>query len=140
MHNGVSIMGNIKSNLKWAALFGAICVLCTISIGLRHYFAAPGRRAVIKQNGEIIRSLNLSGDYEINVEFVEGGYNRVRVKEGSIAVVDADCPDKLCVSQGYICSGELPIVCLPHKLSIEVISYDNEVDGATGVPVGGGEH
>ena len=130
-------MGNLKSNLKWAALFTAICALCAVAIALRHYYAAPGMRAVIKQNGEIIRVLSLSGDYEVNVEFEEVGYNRVRVKEGSIAVIDADCPDKLCVSQGYISSGGLPIVCLPHRLSVEVISYDNEVDGVTGVPVGG---
>lgn len=130
-------MGNVKSNLKWAALFAAICALCVGCIAFRHYFASPGIRAVIKQNGEIIRVLDLSGDYEISVESGEGGYNSIHVKEGSIAVTDADCPDRLCVKQGYISSGELPIVCLPHKLSVEVISYDNEVDGVTGVPVGG---
>ncbi|MCH5186776.1 MAG: NusG domain II-containing protein [Oscillospiraceae bacterium] len=132
-------MGNIKSNLKWAALFACICALCAGLIALRHYFVAPGGKAVIKQNGEIIRELSLSEDYEITVKSDDGGYNRVRVKDGSIAVVDADCPDRLCVNQGYISSGELPVVCLPHKLSIEVMSNDNEVDSVTGVPMKGGE-
>lgn len=125
-------MGNIKSSLKWAALFGMICALCVGTIALRYYLAAPGRKAVLKQNGEIIRVLNLSGDYEMTVESEEGGYNRIHIREGSIAVVDADCPDKLCVKQGYISSGGLPIVCLPHKLSIEVMPDDNDIDSVTG--------
>ena len=32
----------------------------------------------------------------------DGGKNQVEVRPGSIGIVSADCPDKLCVRQGFL--------------------------------------
>ncbi|MDE5952038.1 MAG: NusG domain II-containing protein, partial [Acetatifactor sp.] len=50
----------------------------------------------------------------------DGGYNVIEVSPGSIAIIEADCPDKLCVLQGPIADSLLPITCLPHRLVIEL--------------------
>ena len=39
---------------------------------------------------------------------------------------DAECPDKLCMRQGAISRDGQTIVCLPHKLVVEVIGGEKE--------------
>lgn len=58
------------------------------------------------------------------------GYNKIEIGDGKVRVIEADCPDKLDVKQGWISkSGEI-IVCLPHKLTIEIVGKNqaDEID------------
>lgn len=48
------------------------------------------------------------------------GKNIITVENGAIAVVDADCPARVCVRQGPISRPGEVIACLPHRLLIEV--------------------
>lgn len=76
--------------------------------------------AEIVSDGKVVNTIDLSDideAYEFEVRN-ESGYNKIRAEKGRIAVIEADCPDKVCVNQGYITGGGLPIVCLPHKLTI----------------------
>ena len=59
------------------------------------------------------------------------GHNTVLVKKGEICMADADCPDKICISQGGISDASYPIVCLPNKVIIK-IEGDFEYDTVTG--------
>lgn len=55
----------------------------------------------------------------------EFGYNLIEIGEDKVRVIEADCPDKIDVLQGYISKpGEL-IVCLPNKLVIEIKGTDD---------------
>ena len=47
-------------------------------------------------------SLYLDGEYELN-----GGTNILQIKDGKAYLIDATCPDKLCVNQGKIDQGGL---------------------------------
>ena len=38
----------------------------------------------------------------------------------------ASCPDGLCVHQGAISDGLLPIVCLPNKVQIQIVEDTGE--------------
>ncbi len=86
--------------------------------------------AEIRLNGEVVKTVPLSEDCEFTVES-EGGYNTVRVQNGAVSVVAADCPDKVCVRTGEISGGGVPIICLPHRLEIVVVNgksgFDAEV-------------
>ena len=62
----------------------------------------------------------------------EGGYNLIEVERGRIRVAEADCPDQVCVRQGWISNSVVPIACLPHKLVVQLESASGGVDGATG--------
>lgn len=121
-------------NLKWAAVF-LLVIAVSIAVWFLHgSFSKPPKNAQILQNGVVIRTMDLekvARPYEFEVASEDGGYNIVRVEQGRIGIVDADCPDKICVRQGFITNGVLPIVCLPHKLSI-VITDDNSVDAVAG--------
>lgn len=60
----------------------------------------------------------------------EFGYNLIEIGEGKVRVIEADCPDKLDVKQGYISKPGEVIVCLPNRLLIEIKgqSKDKDID------------
>lgn len=107
-----------RRTLFWAVLFAAL-----FALGAGFYLLRPGGgRAVISVDGEPYRTVDLgavTAPYEFTVQ-TERGWNTVRVEPGAIRVVDADCPGRDCVGQGAISDGVIPIVCLPHRLVIEI--------------------
>ena len=60
------------------------------------------------------------GEQTFRIETPDGGWNDVTIRDGSICISDADCPDQTCVKTGLLRSESLPIVCLPHKLVIRL--------------------
>ncbi len=123
----------MKSNIKLIIIFASVCAVCIGIAAVLHMTAGRGETAEIIRSGKVVKtvSLNPSRPYEFDVEDENGGFNRIRVEKGQIAVVEADCPDRLCVKQGFAGGGSLPIVCLPHKLVIEVSGKKN-IDAETG--------
>lgn len=125
----------MKADKKWIAVFIAFSVCCA-GIWIYRLKSTDGyKTAQIIQNGKIIRTIDLSSvkvPYEFEVTDESGGSNTIRVDRGRIAVIDADCPDKVCVNQGYIDNGAVPIVCLPHKLSVVITGETGEVDAIAG--------
>ena len=71
----------------------------------------------------------LSADREITVQS-KYGVNIVSVKEGKIAVTEADCPDHYCMDRGW-CNSGAQIVCLPNRLVLE-FTGEQTIDGLTG--------
>lgn len=47
-------------------------------------------------------------------------YNLLTVSESGVSMEDADCPDQICVHHIPITGGGESIICLPHKLVIEI--------------------
>lgn len=78
-----------------------------------------GAFAVIRQDGEILYRLPLTVPREITVEG-EGGRNTIQISPEGIRVTKADCPDGLCQKQGLVQKTGTPIVCLPHRLTVEI--------------------
>lgn len=90
--------------------------------------------ARITQDGELLREIPLD-EVEESYSFVvedEEGSNTILVEPGRIRVSEADCPDQVCVNQGFISDGTVPVVCLPHKLMIEIVGGGSEFDAAAG--------
>lgn len=79
--------------------------------------------ADIYQNGKLIQSIPLNHvqePYLITLTDTDGGTNTIEVRQGAIGIIAADCPDKICVNQGFIINSLTPITCLPHRLVIEI--------------------
>ena len=54
----------------------------------------------------------------------------MNIQDGKIAVLEADCPDHICMAMGYR-SGGAPIACLPNGL---ILSFSDApgMDAAAG--------
>lgn len=48
------------------------------------------------------------------------GSNHVVIEKGAVKVIDSDCPDQVCVNTKAATHVGDMIVCLPHKLIIEI--------------------
>lgn len=113
----------------WIALLAAVTAVC---IGLSLWLLWPKEPAtavkVISQ-GKVLHTLPLSEDARLEI-VSDNGTNVVTVKDGKVAVTEADCPDHYCVKRGW-CSGGASIVCLPNRLVLEFVGK-SAVDGVTG--------
>ena len=56
----------------------------------------------------------------------------IEIKEGSVSVIDATCPDRVCISSGRISRGGEIIVCVPAMITIEILSENEEADYVVG--------
>lgn len=114
--------------LKRRALFLSafvflLCLLSCLTIFLRRRQPSAGLTARIYQDGQLIKTIDLhtvTQPYTIPILAPDGGSNLIEVRPGAIGIIDADCPDKLCVLTGFADSTLLPIVCLPHRLVIQL--------------------
>lgn len=106
-----------------------IAVLLLLSCMPAGYFLFEGTLsdssqtyAVIHVNGDIYKTIPLgthSGTTMFTVE-TDTGYNTILVSEQEIGIVQADCPDRICIGEGFISKPGQTVVCLPHKVLIEV--------------------
>nr|WP_318684815.1 NusG domain II-containing protein [uncultured Acetatifactor sp.] len=112
----------------------AVCALW-ITLGSKK---EEGVTADVYQDGVLIESIDLSAvpeSYTLTVTGENGCTNVVEVRPGSIGIISADCPDQICVRQGFIGSPLLPITCLPNKLVIQLRGHDAaSEDGGTVIP------
>lgn len=93
---------------------------------------------VISADGVHLHEMDLVDDGETETyEYVsEDGHRNVIVREGTeVKMIDASCPDQLCVRQGTITDAGETIVCLPHRLIVEVTSDNPDVDNDNGIDV-----
>ena len=85
--------------------------------------------AVIRVNGEIEGPYPLSEDREISIN---GGTNILRIRNGKAKMIEADCPDQLCVNQRAVSADNESIICLPNKVIVEIQSrQESEYDAVT---------
>lgn len=67
-----------------------------------------------------------------------GGSNTVEFAPGDARVIEATCPDHVCISEGWVIAdmgGFLPVACLPNSMMLYAVSaeelFGTGVDGAT---------
>ena len=100
----------------WIVLLSAILILCA---GLSIPLLSPGEDALFAQiisDGKPVTTVDLRLDQSFTVTSSYGA-NTVTVKDGTIGVTEASCPDHYCMERG-MCSSGVQIVCLPNKLII----------------------
>ncbi len=117
---------NMKSSKTWIVIFAAVLVICAAAFLLLKGSGGHGTVAVIRVDGEIYEKINLDTvavayDMEIKTEF---GYNKLHIEHDGISVTKADCRDHICMDQGKVSQAGVPIVCLPHRLTIEIEGDD----------------
>ena len=114
-----------------------IFVLCATSLLYLVYRAEHSRSAGLTASvyrwGELLYTIDLSAvtaPYTLDIADGAGGSNTVLVRPGSIGMIEADCPDRICVSMGFMDSDLLPITCLPHGLVIRLTENGDEMPDA----------
>lgn len=118
--------------MKTKYWIGLLALLLAVSIGLSVLLlgnSAPAQTVEVISRGKLLYTLPLNIDRTVTVETPQG-FNTVTVKDGKVAVTEADCPDGHCMARGF-CAGGPQIVCLPHRLVLK-FTGKTQLDGITG--------
>ena len=113
----------------WALLLSGMLILCAILSAALLLPGEAAEQAEVWSDGVLVETLDLSVDRVLTVQS-KNGTNIVTVKDGKIAVTEADCPDHHCIQRGYCASGA-QIVCLPNRLVIKFLG-EKTLDGVVG--------
>ena len=102
-------------------LGGGILVIALVLFLVMHLTRnEAGNQIQITVDGEVYGTYSLEKDQVIEVK-ENDFYNRIRIQDGAAYMEEANCPDGYCEEQGKISGRTQTIVCLPHKLVVEVL-------------------
>ncbi|MBS5216414.1 MAG: NusG domain II-containing protein [Clostridiales bacterium] len=105
-------------------ILGAACILAASAAGIAAKMGREqGSQVIVFQDGVEQGRYLLSEEQEVEIAFnqeSQEGKNILRIRDGSADMIYADCPDQLCVNQKEIDKVGETIVCLPHKIVVEV--------------------
>ena len=114
MHNDEKIIS--KKDIIFIIILLAVAVLFLVFMKMNK---KTGYNVELSVKGEVVKTFSLDKDTEFRIEG-EGGYNVLVIEAGTAYVKEADCPDKICVNHKKITNIGETIICLPHKLVIEI--------------------
>ena len=80
-----------------------------------------GGSVVVMINGKESARYPLNKDVEVTIKNGDG-FNILVIKDGIASIIEASCPDKLCVRQPDISYNTETITCLPNSVTVKVIS------------------
>ena len=116
-------MKNVLKKKDWILIAVILCV-AGLTVLVHTLIGGAGANRVTIEG---IYSLSEDREIEIN-----GGTNLLRIKNGEATMIQADCPDQLCVHQKPVSMNHESIICLPNKVVVEVESSANrEFDAVT---------
>lgn len=122
-----------KKIMTGISIFLCLVFICSFVFLISMYRKKGGENgyACIYQDGILVKTVSLEKEDTFFIKGKNGAYNKISVKDGSIGIIEASCPDFLCGRMGYISKGPIPITCLPNRLVIEIESEREaeEVDG-----------
>lgn len=127
----------LKKFMKKGDIVIIILIVLT-SVGLFYGFSKKLPETMSDQyisiqiDGEEVKKIyfteeNVGKTFPIQTEY---GLNVLSVEKDRCCVIEADCPDKIDVLQGWISQPGEMLVCLPHHLIIEIKSTEGfqEID------------
>lgn len=119
---------------KWDVIIIVLLVLISfIPYGIFIYGESSNNGevyAIISVDGKEQQRIRLDNnttpkEFTVNTK---DGYNIIKVEGNKIGVIDADCPDKICTLPGLVNRSGERVVCLPHKVVIEIRGSKNTED------------
>lgn len=100
-------------------------------LGMNIYQGSATKNAVayVTIDGVEYGSYPLEVDVTERIELPDGSYNLLFIKDGKADVIEASCPDGICVNHRAIDKRGESIVCLPNKVVVEIINGEEaEID------------
>lgn len=106
-----------------------------LAAGLMWFFLRPGEVGtfvtISQESGEVL-TFPLYENRSITLSNHDQGYNVLVIENGNVYISDANCGDHTCIRTGAISREGEQIICLPHKLVVEITGgVSSEIDGST---------
>ncbi len=112
-------------------VFVLACVVA-VSVSLVSALTHQGTSVVVEVQGSPVYRLDLREERSVEIRGVQGVLH-VQVRDGKVAVIDADCPNHVCVRTGWRSRAGEVIVCVPNKTIVRILKEEQKgVDAVTG--------
>ena len=110
-------------------MLAVVCVIVFVAFSVLN--RNHGSTIIITRDGELYGKYDLSQDQTIEIENADHEVtNTLQIRDGEAKMIEADCPDKLCIHQKAISVSKENIVCLPNRVVVTVETDNNEgLDG-----------
>lgn len=99
-------------------LLAGIAILAVLLYAFNYLSGRGAAVGIISVNGELVMTVDLSRGAEIVLPQNPG--IRFAVKDGAIAFIESDCPDKTCVRSGFLRRPGQMAACLPNRVTLTV--------------------
>jgi len=109
----------------------AIVALVILAYGYMFYLDLSADQVVLRitQNQQVLYEFKLDENYQNRLLINDGAhYNEVIINGYDVYVGEANCLNQVCVNHGKISNVGESIVCIPHKLVIELIGSSSDLD------------
>ena len=114
-------------------LIAAVLVIALVSFAAIKMTQKDGKEVVVTVNNKEVYKTSINKDQTYKIP-EENGTNIMQIKDGKVTMKEADCRDQICADHKAIEKSGETIVCLPHKVVIEIKSEngkEQELDGVT---------
>ncbi len=113
---------------KWDIIILLFLILAGVffSVWMFHPASAPGNILEVRQNGRVLKTLPLDQNSRETISSEGGGTNTFIIQDGSVSMIEADCGDHTCIQTGNIQKGGESIVCLPHRLVLQIVASEEK--------------
>ena len=124
-----------KSKFRNDGILAAVIIVIAVAVLLfMNLTKVPGNSVIVKVDGVETQRYSLEENIEFEIKTGKNNeeFNLVVIENGKVSVIDADCPDGICEDYRPIAFVGETIICLPHKVVIEIVgdNADMELDAA----------
>lgn len=122
----------MKKNDVLLLIFYIVLTVAMTGYVVKDKMEAKAGAIVVYSNGQEVKRISWPAENQTFEVENELGHITVDVKDGKVSVVDADCKDLVCVHTKSIDQGGEMIVCLPHKMYVEIKKTEKDDSGIDG--------
>ena len=116
-----------KNDVIFISILAVFCI--AVCVAVYKGGGVEGSNILITVDGEEYGTYSLLEEQNIVIE-QGNAKNVIVIEDGKAYMLEASCPDQLCVDQNEISFDKESIICLPNKVVLTVISdVESEVDG-----------
>lgn len=111
-------------------LVAVILLIAAAGLLAVNFTKQEGSTVLVKIDGEVTESYSINENRTVDI--VTGNNNEflntLVIEDGKVYMSDADCPDKICKEHRPISYSGETIVCLPHRIVIEITAENSAPD------------
>lgn len=115
----------MKKN-DYALIAGILLAAVILLVVFQRVLSGDGAVVKVTIDGKKYGEYRLDKDQTIEIHDT----NLLKIQDGKADMIDADCPDKLCVEQKAISRNGESIVCLPNQIVVTVTTGDQTENDA----------
>lgn len=98
-------------------ILAAVVLLAAIAgCAFLYWNQARGHYVVVSVDGEEYGTYDLGEDRVIEIQDT----NRLEIRNGKAFMIEANCPDQICVHMSAVSRTHEMIVCMPNRVTVEV--------------------